>query len=150
MVEMRSLVGDADRGFVPVEEFAGPCPKRGDLESAVVLEANGVTLLDTDMWDSVDLLWALIVRGAHEFRDNGQARIRFPDQPIFVTLRRSGADGVRLDVEWPAGHRSSWATREELLAAVRQGAVTFFELLLELSPPSDWKYREQLRSAQTL
>jgi hypothetical protein len=150
VISIRTYIGTPDDGFVSIEEFQGPFPRKGDLNGAIVFDVNGVVLLDKEMWDSIDLLWSLIVRSLHEFKESGATSTSFPDQPIFLRLKKAGRDGVRITVEWEEHRRSSYAKQDELLESIKEGAVTFFQKILSNSPPNEWKYLDRLNQAKAL
>ncbi|MEM6296808.1 MAG: hypothetical protein AAGA54_36415 [Myxococcota bacterium] len=65
------------------------------IEGAIVLECDGVAVLDASMWDLVDQLWAYLIAGVEELQSARRFSTYFPDQPLKLTICHVG-DGERL------------------------------------------------------
>lgn len=80
-----------DGEFVPVAAVEEPPADLYYIDGAMELTVDGTALLTTAHWDLVDQLWVYFVRAVLDVERGGTETFRFPDQPLLVTVQRSGS-----------------------------------------------------------
>ena len=127
MIGVQSLLRTPDGAFVPVLE-ADP----GDLDEyylagAIDLEINGTQIIDTEMWDYVDQLWAYICTMLQDLRSSGTSRTYFPDQPIELKFERLPSSLVLVSIEAGDDIRKVSVDEEGLVERLGCAAKEFFQ-----------------------
>jgi hypothetical protein len=135
MIHIESYLGAPDSGFVPIGEAVSAPQDREYIYGAVELSVNGITVLDQQLWDLVDQLWAYITNVMEEFSCTGRGSTYFPDQPISLSLQRAGRRKVTISVEAVNLPRRSATTHiHELFEALCRQGEAFFSKMSELIP----------------
>jgi hypothetical protein len=105
------------------------------LEGAICITIYGTELLGEEHWDDVDSLWVLIVEMLVEFRIRDKVRIRFPDQPLELGMRRFKGGNVELQLSLDKEIlRRETVQEEELIKAIGRAGIAFFEGISRVSP----------------
>ncbi|GAB2446021.1 hypothetical protein [Nocardia tengchongensis] len=138
---MTSYLKDRRGSFVPVEEVGFTPSNPRHVEGAIELEINGVTILDKELWDDVDQLWAYIVTAICELRAKGEGSTSFPDQPIDLTFRRIEGGRVLVTLRsGTIGQRKATVDESELTTALQTAARAFLSRLIGLIPKNRLVY----------
>lgn len=82
MIDIKSYIKQ-DEKFIPINEFNDKLDDDFYIYGAIDLNIKGVELINLDMYDLVDQLWAYIINGILEL-ENGKIEFKtnFPDQPL--------------------------------------------------------------------
>lgn len=86
MIEVKSYIKHK-KAFIDVFEFDGVIADPDYIEGGLVLQVNGIELINLEMWDYIDQLWAYIATGLKEVSENKEFETNFPDQPIKVKFK---------------------------------------------------------------
>lgn len=135
MIEIRSYLGTPDSRFTPVEDATAPPADLEYIAGAIELTIDGKVILDRQLWDSVNFLWAAIADLMESFSQHGQSATYFPDQPILLSLRRVRQDDVIISVEATnIERRAAMASIRDLFEGLPTHGELFFEELFRLVP----------------
>jgi hypothetical protein len=137
--------GQAQGEFLPIEQATR---LYGDddmyVEGAIELAIDKVVILDQELRDYVDQLWAYIVRMVQEVESGkAGAKTYFPDQAILLTFERSG-DKVRVSCKIGDELRVAEAAMNSLFPALKTAARVFFTKMIELAPDGRQAYEDAL------
>jgi hypothetical protein len=138
--------GEGNQATYIAIEKASRRPKDPDyIEGAIELRINGIIILDQQLWDYVDQLWAYIARMVHDIEaGKTEAKTRFPDQPIELRfVRQGGTVTVTCTVNQEV--RTAEVSTAELLSTLKQAGHTFFAKLIALAPAEKSRYQEAMR-----
>lgn len=86
MIEIKSYI-KYKKVFIDIFEFDGVIADSNYIEGGLVLTINGVELINLEMWDYIDQLWAYISTGLKAVSENKEFETNFPDQPIKVKFK---------------------------------------------------------------
>ncbi|GAB1816975.1 hypothetical protein [Herbidospora sp. RD11066] len=138
VVESYLLVGG---GFVRVLDV-DVLPGDGRyIEGAIELVIDGTAILDTTLWDDVDVLWAYIVNMMEELETGDSAETYFPDQPLKLKCERVRWRGMlKVSLTWASTTRTAMVPEDEFRSALCDQATTFFEKMIELAPVNEQGY----------
>ncbi|MGP4088674.1 hypothetical protein [Streptomyces sp. KR55] len=150
MIDVKSCLRTPDGAFHDIHEATAYQGDRDYVEGAIELTVNHVPIIDRDMYDYVDQLWACLVRVLEEVAESGRGETLFPDQPIRLVVERQGRDGVLVSCDPGDGRRTAYATEAELTAAVAEGAAVFFRRMAELIPANSGRYEFELAKIAAL
>jgi hypothetical protein len=142
VIQITSYLRSADGRFVPVGDACDAPPDPRYIEGAIDLSINGVTIMDTVLWDYVDQLWAYIVDMVISLREKGEASTFFPDQPIKLSFRRQNADNVLVKIEVNKIVKVATVSETELISTLRLHGLEFFDKLAKLLPRNAGRYED--------
>jgi hypothetical protein len=144
MIEIKSYLRDSGGRFTAVDSVTATPRDPLHVEGAVELTINGVQIMDTEMWDDVDQLWAYLSRMIPALREQGQASTFFPDQPIELTFRRQGKSRVLVTLEINGKTRTAATEERSLIEALRVHGSAFFNTMIRLLPDNKDVYEKSL------
>ncbi|MGP2438629.1 hypothetical protein [Streptomyces sp. JW3] len=105
-IDINSYLGNPSEGFTLVTEAAPP--RNSDyIDGAIDLFVHGVPILDRELWDYVDQLWAYILNMIEELRKRDEVHTFFPDQPIKLTFKRVGVGHLLVSLHRPTQGRNA-------------------------------------------
>ncbi|MDN7895063.1 hypothetical protein [Burkholderia cepacia] len=111
--------------FVDFYDFNGKIPDPDYIEGAIELSINGVEILNKEMWDYVDQLWAYLAEGVICVARGEGFKTYFPDQPIEISF---GIQGSKVVVAVTVHETVKVVVeRSEFVSEMRRLAVEFFE-----------------------
>ncbi|NHV29588.1 hypothetical protein [Burkholderia sp. D-99] len=111
--------------FVNFYDFNGKIPDPDYIEGAIELSINGVEILNKEMWDYVDQLWAYLAEGVMCVARGEGFKTYFPDQPIEISF---GVQGSKVVVAVTVYETVKVVVdRSEFVSEMRRLAVEFFE-----------------------
>jgi hypothetical protein len=82
VIEVKSYLRGPDEQFTGVDAVTNSPLNPRYVERAIELTIDGVSIIDTVMWDHVDQPWAYISDMVLSLQEQEQAITYFPDQPI--------------------------------------------------------------------
>jgi hypothetical protein len=142
-VSIASYLGNPTKGFTLVTEAAAP--RDPDyIDGAIDLSVHGVPILDRELWDYVDQLWAYICNMVEELRTQDEAYTYFPDQPIKLTFKRIGGGQILVSLNWPTEGRQAAVEEDLFLEQLKESGREFFEQMKDLVPSNADAYDEAL------
>lgn len=142
MILVRSYVEMTDKSLVPVEDAQPPLPDDFYTEGLLLLEIDGVAILDEEMKDDVKSLWHYLAAAVKELLESGHGATTLPDQPVDISLERAGREGVRIAVTNIPDPVAAETNLVELVTALSAGAQTFFRAMGRLRPDRAPSYSE--------
>lgn len=86
MIEVASYIKHKKK-FINIFEFEGVIDDPNYIEGGVILNVNGVELINLEMWDYIDQLWAYISTGLNLAAEDKEFETNFPDQPIKMKFK---------------------------------------------------------------
>lgn len=97
-VHVRSFLRTKGRKgvLVPIDEWSSPLRGRHYIEGALELTIGGKPVVTQDMWDDLDFLWPMVIKGLEELTNQGSASVWFPDQPLELAFDRVQRDTLRV------------------------------------------------------
>ena len=158
-VEVRSFLMQKHKRnttFIPIEDWSSSLRGRSFIEGALELTIGGKPLMTQAMWDEIDFLWPMTIKGIEELATRGSASVWFPDQPIELVFERVRKDTLRVAVQplrLGTARRPTWraaaGVEERNFYAHMIGAGEhFFRRLEELE--ADGGFQQELRRLETL
>ncbi len=144
MIEIKSYLRMRDGRFVLVGDVGNPPSDPYHVEGAVELTINGVPIIDREMWDYVDQLWAYLGDMVLRFREKGEASTYFPDQPIKLSFSRHGRGRVLVSLAINRDSRAASVEEDELIEALRHHGISFFDKMKILLPDNVEGYEDAL------
>jgi hypothetical protein len=144
MIDITSYLRTASGEFVDITETTSPPPDPAYVEGAIAMTVNGVRILDQDLWDYVDQLWAYISDMVLKLATEDEASTYFPDQPIRLSFKRVAGGLVLVSLSYDDVRRAVSADEREFLAALRRCGMEFFTRMMELLPENAAVYDSAL------
>ncbi|WOZ77715.1 hypothetical protein [Kosakonia sacchari] len=86
MIEVASYIKHKKK-FINIFEFEGVIDDPNYIEGGLILNVNGVELINLEMWDYIDQLWAYISTGLNLAAEDKEFETNFPDQPIKMKFK---------------------------------------------------------------
>ncbi|NGN67058.1 hypothetical protein G5C51_24515 [Streptomyces sp. A7024] len=130
-----SFLWNKNGSYAPLAETAGPPDDPDYVEGYISITVFGQAVMGEENWDLVDQLWAYIASMLVTVQTRDCARTQFPDQPTELALRRHGTYMVI-----SCGDATASAPAAELLGALREAGIHFFDELHRLQPSESWRY----------
>lgn len=140
MIEVESYLRSGDGQFTRVDDVHDAPANPSHVEGALVLRIDGVTILDTALWDDVDELWAYISEMVGSLGEKDEVSTYFPDQPIKLTFRRQGNKRILVSLDRRKGNRAANASESELVSSLQAEGTHFFARMSELLPENRGAY----------
>lgn len=142
--------------LVPIEDWSSSLRGRHFIEGAVELTIGGKPVVTQEMWDDIDFLWPMIIKGLEELATRGSASVWFPDQPLELALKRVRRETLSVAVERPVrrtGRRSARRTaagveEQNFYAHMIDAGEHFFRRLEELE--ADGGFQSELSRLEAL
>ncbi|MGH3391004.1 MAG: hypothetical protein ACRDOO_19220 [Actinomadura sp.] len=144
MIGITSYLRTADGRFVQVDAVTDAPSDPHYVEGAIELVIDGVSIMDTEMWDYVDQLWAYICDMVRAYLERGEASTYFPDQPIMLSFKKQGASRVLVSIKINDETRNAAAEEKELIEALRTHGSAFFARMTVLLPQNRDGYDDAL------
>lgn len=144
LIHVDSYLRTRDGEFTPVGKAVDPPSNPRHVEGAIDLTVNGVAILDRDLWDDVDQLWAYICDMVVTLNDQDESSTFFPDQPIKLTFRRVGGNLLLVSLAYDDVKRSVSVDEASFVVALQEGGRRFFDRLRELLPENAPGYDDAL------
>jgi hypothetical protein len=144
LIEVESYLRAKDGQFTRVEDAQDAPPDPRHVEGALMLKIDHVTVIDTEMWDDVDELWAYIATMVSTLNEKDEASTYFPDQPIKLTFRRQGNGRIVVTADPGDQTRTANASERELVAELQSKGSLFFAKLSDLLPDNRTLYANSL------
>jgi hypothetical protein len=146
VIKIRSYLRQPDSLFAPIEDVTETPSDPRHVEGAIQLSIDEVPILDNELWDDVDQLWAYIGNMVEELVRSGHASTLFPDQPIELTFRRTGNGRVLVSTHVDDDDvRAASVDERELLSALRESGSAFFQKMTTLLPMNAAGYDDAVR-----
>ncbi|MEV6674990.1 hypothetical protein [Streptomyces sp. NPDC051162] len=136
MLMVESFLRDSEGNFIPVDQVTPPVPDPDYVEGALEFTVNEVEILSLAHWDYIDQLWSYIINMLEELRVSDSASTRFPDQPIELKFSRKGKLGILVQSAVGGVTCSAMVREGDLMAALRDSGVKFFQCMESLVPES--------------
>lgn len=127
--------------FIPFEEYENGINDSEYIEGAIELTINGVELINVDMWDYIDQLWAYIVNGLLEVSNGNDFKTYFPDQPIEMSFECLYGDIIKLTLMCNE-ETSVVVSKKSLINAIKEHLYQFFNVLSIKAPINADMYNE--------
>lgn len=126
MIELKSYIKH-NKQFIDIVDFNGPIEDPNYIEGGITLKINNVELINLEMWDYVDQLWAYFSTGLNEISQDKTFETNFPDQPIkviFKPIRENILITVKCHSEMKA-----MINKKEFIDSLSNHALAFFKKL---------------------
>ncbi|MDF3298562.1 hypothetical protein [Streptomyces tropicalis] len=144
MIEITSYLRTKSGSFVDVAEASFPPADPSYVEGAIDMTINGVRILDQELWDYVDELWAYIGDMVLKLADEDEVSTYFPDQPIRLLFKRLGGGLVLVSLTYDDVKRTVPVEERELVDALQRSGTEFFTRMKELLPENALGYDDAL------
>jgi len=141
MIQVESYLRNKDGTFVPVEDATIVPDDPIHIDGAMALRIVGVDIIDLDMWDLVDQLWAYIADMIGSLKETGTAQTHFPDQPIELKFQRDKGGRVVVTSTPSRGMRKAIIGEQELINSLRDAGLKFFHKMSLLVPANAATYQ---------
>ncbi|WP_043264127.1 hypothetical protein [Streptomyces sp. CT34] len=119
--------------FLPFESQKSFSEEFDLIEGAVEITVDGETLIGTQTWDYVFLLWAYLADMAKRLQSGDSASMRFPDQPIQLDALRT-SNGIRLHLHGGHLDRETVVDEAQFLEALCSRGSSFFGTVISKFP----------------
>lgn len=129
MIEIRTYIKSGDE-FYDVFTFEGPLDDVDYIDGALELTINGVNLINKEMYDYIDQLWAYISEGLVNLFNGKSYKVFFPDQPIEIEFLPIKNDGVLISIY----NNKIFYNKNDFLNVMSKHAKSFFERLILIEP----------------
>lgn len=149
MIEVRSYLKSGAE-FVDVERFDGNIKDSDYIDGALVLNVNGVELVNVKMWDLIDQLWVYLVDGLELVSRGKEFKTYFPDQPIELCVQPVSDSLVLVSVKIRSLVNQALVSREEFISALASEAQRFFTAMGRLVPHEQRFYETTLQKIHNL
>jgi hypothetical protein len=151
MIGIDTFLRGLDGTFTRVSDVIDAPPDLRYVEGAIELTIDGSVILDKDLWDDVNWLWAGIGNRIHDFKTQDEVSTYFPSQSIRLSFRRIGGGRMVISVEMAQGEgRSATAQEDELIGCLREHCIRFFGEMERLQPGELNRYASVLRKLELL
>lgn len=138
MIKVETLMKQGDK-FVPIDEFSNTIPDEDYIEGAIELRIDNEPLLTREQWDYIDQLWAYLVDGLCEIEHGNSYEMRFPDQPIKLSLTPTQQSGhIKVRVESGEQEVEATTSLDAFMAEMLKAAMAFFGRIQELLPKESY------------
>jgi hypothetical protein len=144
MIKITSYLRTKSGSFIDVAEAIVPPPDPSYVEGAIDMTVNGVQVLDQELWDYVDELWAYISDMVLKLATEDEASTYFPDQPIRLSFKRLSAGLVLVSLAYDDVKRTVSVEERELVATLQRSGTEFFTRMKELLPENALGYDDAL------
>lgn len=148
MISVKSFLKVGD-DLVPVEDFVGPIRDEDYIEGAIELSVDRSPILDREMVDYVDQLWAYIARGLGEVVAGREFSTYYPDMPVQMIFRPQGRD-VAIIVDPQHWNRVASMPVAEFIAAMTSAGTAFFNRLRQYASNNSRRYDRNISHLATL
>lgn len=120
------------------------------LEGAIYIAFNDQIIMDYEMWDFVDTLWAYFLILINDVMKKDKAEIYFPDQAIQIKMQ-ANKDFIMLSLIVQNNKARQWSLPKDLfLKALLDGAQYFFEKMALIFEENQEDYLDELKKIQNL
>ncbi|MGW2366223.1 hypothetical protein ACWCZ5_11660 [Streptomyces sp. NPDC001667] len=136
MLTVKSFLRDSKGDFIPLDQAIPPVPDPDYVEGALEFTVDEVEILSLAHWDYIDQLWSYIINVLEELRASDSASTRFPDQPIELKFSRKGTLGILVQSTVGGVTCSAMVREGELMSALRDSGMKFFQCMESLVPES--------------
>ncbi len=149
-IEIASFLKSSEGAFVPPDQWEGGVEDPDYVEGAVALTIDGIPLLDTELWDYVDQLWAYILTMLTDLRTEWRVRTYFPDQPIELVLQRTSPGRLYVSARVDDSDvRNAHVDEAEFTGALVEAAEAFFTGMERILPGAYSTEARQLAALRT-
>lgn len=150
MIEITSYLRSPDGVFTQVADVSVAPDDPRYVEGAIKLSINGISIIDTELWDYVDQLWAYISDMVRTLSQQGEASTYFPDQLVKLSFQRHSKGRVLVSLRTSDTLRKASIEENELVSALRADGSAFFGKMTELLPENRDGYTKALDSLNSL
>ena len=120
------------------------------LDGAICIAFNDQIIMDYEMWDLVDTLWAYFLILIKDVLEKGKAEMYFPDQAIQIKMQ-ADKNYIMFSLVMPNNGVRGWHLPKNLfLKALLQGAQYFFEKMIFIFPENQEDYVHELEKIKRL
>ncbi|HLW73210.1 MAG TPA: hypothetical protein VKR54_04110 [Candidatus Babeliales bacterium] len=120
------------------------------LEGTIYIAFNDQIIMDYEMWDLVDTLWAYFLILIKDVIEKDKAEIYFPDQAIQIKMQ-ANKDFIMFSLIMPNNETRQWnLPRDLFLKALLDGAQYFFEKMVLIFEENQEDYVNELKKIQKL
>jgi hypothetical protein len=147
VISIRTLLRSSAGDFIPLEDLPATSGDAFYVEGAIELRIDHKPIMGVREWDDVNHLWGYIGNMIDELRNSPTVETYFPSQPIHLSFQRD--DNF---IVVTCGDRRASAPADELLIAIRDEGIRFWNAMLKLAPDNAAEYKfqiEQLRASAT-
>ncbi len=140
MIEITSYLREEDGTFVKIGDVTRSPQDERYVDGALDLVINGVTILDTGIWDYIDQFWCYISSMIDQLLKEGEASTRLPDLPPKLTFRRIGTNRVLVTFSFPGERRATTVAQDELVDTLCRHGLDFLHKMSDLLPENSDMY----------
>jgi hypothetical protein len=120
------------------------------LEGAIYIAFNDQVIMDYEMWDLVDTLWAYFLILIKDVIEKNKAEIYFPDQAIQIKMQ-ANEKFIMFSLTIPNNKKRAWCLPRDLfLKALLDGAQYFFEKMILIFEENQEDYVDELKRIRSL
>ncbi len=119
------------------------------LGGAVYLKYGDEVILDFNLWDYVDQLWAYILNLIEEFILNGSSEILFPDQPAKIKVKKISDEYMIVVLETNTRYTWTLPSKEFLIALLNESEF-FFKSITKSLRLTEEQYSFEINKIQEL
>lgn len=147
MIEVTSYIKHKKK-FINIFDFEGVVDDPNYIEGGLILNVNGVELINLEMWDYVDQLWAYISTGLKFVAEDKEFETNFPDQPIKMKFKPIRQE-LLLSVDCHT-KRKVVVEKDTFVNDMAKYALTFFERLSNLKGVDKNNYDYEIKLLKDL
>ncbi|AVJ18249.1 MULTISPECIES: hypothetical protein [Serratia] len=147
MIEVKSYIKSKE-DYINILEFSGEIKDCNYIEGALELTINNVNLINLEMWDYIDQLWAYLSEGLDAISKNNEFNTYFPDQPIEVKLKPIN-DNVLISVKCNS-KVTTLTNKNEFVSAMSKHALDFFERLSTIKGIEKDHYKYEIENLRKI
>ncbi|HDJ1442397.1 TPA: hypothetical protein PPN70_004868 [Serratia rubidaea] len=147
MIEVKSYIKSKE-DYINILEFSGEIKDCNYIEGALELTINNVNLINLEMWDYIDQLWAYLSEGLDAISKNNEFNTYFPDQPIEVKLKPI-KDNVLISVKCNS-KVTTLTNKDEFVSAMSKHALDFFERLSTIKGIEKDHYKHEIENLKKI
>jgi len=120
------------------------------LEGAIYIAFNDQIIMDYEMWDLIDTLWAYFLILIKDVIKKNKAEIYFPDQAVQIKMQ-ANKDFIIFSLIMPNNEARLWSLPRNLfLKALLDEAQYFFEKMVLIFEENQEDYLDELKKIQSL
>lgn len=145
MVEIKTFI-KINESFILIDNFKNKIKDADYIEGAIELNIYGNKIINLEMWDLIDQLWAYLINGlVIVYKENKKLfSTFFPDQPIKIQYKYMNESLLLIQVFLNDKVNSIQVEKKEFLKEIIEKGKLFFEKLISIVPQNKKNYNVYL------
>lgn len=148
MIEINTFIKIGHDQFMNFSAYHYDIKDVNNIEGSIHLNINRVILLKYNMCDYIDKLWANLVEGLEQIKNNNEFKTHFESQPIEIKLKPIGNDVLvsvnsNLKVE-------VLINKKYFIKAMSEHALYFFNKLSGFNKIQENRYQSEIEQLERI